>query len=226
MPDPNVFAARALRVALTEAGITVRGGTRSTVDSLDYRGLRTQPALVEVQSRPLKDWIFPILNTSQNTFAEYLVKQLGKVFGHGGSWEEGINVERRFLIDSVGIDSTQFNVQDGSGLASSNLVTPLAFTQMLRFIRHHPHWPSFAAGFPQSGKPGSLRTRFMGTPLEGRVWAKTGSISRVHTLSGFFETAAGRRRFLSIQANHHTLPTKLILAQIDSIVLAMSTGNR
>ncbi|MEO8199189.1 MAG: D-alanyl-D-alanine carboxypeptidase/D-alanyl-D-alanine-endopeptidase [Gemmatimonadota bacterium] len=221
MPDPNLFAARALRVALAEAGIAVLGTTRSTVDSNDYRVIRSQPALAEVESRPLRDWIFPILNTSQNTFAEYLVKQLGRIFGKGGSWDEGISVERRFLIDSVKIDSTQFNVQDGSGLASNNLVSPLAFTQMIRFIRHHPNWATFAAGFPHSGQPGSLRTRFIRTPLEGRVWAKTGSISRVNTLSGFFETTSGRRYYFSVQANHHTLPTRLILGQIDSVVVAM-----
>ncbi|MEO8294123.1 MAG: D-alanyl-D-alanine carboxypeptidase/D-alanyl-D-alanine-endopeptidase [Gemmatimonadota bacterium] len=222
VPDPNIFAARALRSALAAAGISVLGTTRSTVDSFAFRGLRGQPALVEVESRPLKDWIFPILNTSQNTFAEYLLKQLGKVYGHGGSWDEGIRVERRFLIDSVGIDSTQIFPRDGSGLASDNLVSPLAFAQMLRFIRHHPHWPTFAAGLPQSGKPGSLRNRFLRTPIEGHVWAKTGSISRVNTLSGMFDTPSGKRFYFSVQANHHTQQTRSILSQIDSVVVEMA----
>lgn len=222
MPDPNLFTALALRQALAERGIAVLGGTRSTLDSFDYRTLRQQPALLEQESRPVKDWIFPILNTSQNLFAELLLKQLGRVFGTAGSWEEGIRVERRFLIDSAGIDSTQFNAQDGSGLSSANLVSPLAFTQMLRFIRQHPHWPTFAAGLPQSGSAGSLRNRFKNTPIEGRVWGKTGSINRVNTLSGFFENSDGRRYFFSVQANHHTLPGRVILAQIDSVVVEMA----
>jgi D-alanyl-D-alanine carboxypeptidase len=54
------------------------------------------------------------------------------------------------------------------------------------------------------------------------VWAKTGSISRVNTLSGFFETRAGRRYFFSVQANHHTLPGRVILAQLDSVVVDMA----
>ena len=48
------------------------------------------PPLAEVTSRPLRDWIFPILNTSQNWFAEMLLKQLGRQFGQAGSWEEGL----------------------------------------------------------------------------------------------------------------------------------------
>jgi D-alanyl-D-alanine carboxypeptidase/D-alanyl-D-alanine-endopeptidase (penicillin-binding protein 4) len=73
LPDPNLYAARALRQALTEAGIAVTGTTRSTTDSLLYTRLRVTTPLAEVSSRPLRDWIFPILNTSQNWFAEMLL---------------------------------------------------------------------------------------------------------------------------------------------------------
>ena len=165
--------------------------------------------------------MFPILNTSQNWFAEMMLKQLGRQFGKEGSWSEGIRVERRFLIDSVGVDSTEFALSDGSGLAASNLVSPLAFTQILRFIRHHPRFETFRAGLPHSGERGSLRNRFVGTPLEGKVRAKTGSISRVNTLSGYIELPAGRVLTFSVEANHHTLPTRMILAQLDSLVVQM-----
>src|SRR5690606_33239217 len=102
------------------------------------------------ESRPLRDWIFPILNTSQNWFAEMTLKQLGRQFGKGGSWDGGLEVERRFLIDSVGIDSTAFKLSDGSGLSSNNLISPRAFTQLLRYMRTHRGWDTFAAGLPRS----------------------------------------------------------------------------
>ncbi|MGH7658674.1 MAG: D-alanyl-D-alanine carboxypeptidase/D-alanyl-D-alanine endopeptidase, partial [Gemmatimonadales bacterium] len=119
LPDPNHFAAAALRQVLADSGISVLGRTGSTTDSTRYDHLRRQPALAELESRPLKDWIFPVLNTSQNWFAEMLLKQLGRQFGEAGTWDEGLEVERRFLIDSVGIDSTQFSLSDGSGLSST-----------------------------------------------------------------------------------------------------------
>jgi D-alanyl-D-alanine carboxypeptidase/D-alanyl-D-alanine-endopeptidase (penicillin-binding protein 4) len=222
LPDPGLYAARAFRQALAEAGIAVAGTTRSTLDSTRYAAARATEPLAETTSRPLRDWIFPVLNTSQNTFAEILLKQLGRSFGRGGSWREGLAVERRFLIDSVGLDSTLFSLEDGSGLSAANLVSPLAFTGLLRFIQRHPHFEAFAAGLPRSGQTGSLRRRFIGTPLEGRVQAKTGSISRVNTLSGYFELASGRRYTFSVQVNHHALPGRLVLAQIDSVVVAMA----
>jgi serine-type D-Ala-D-Ala carboxypeptidase/endopeptidase (penicillin-binding protein 4) len=222
LPDPNLYTARALRQVLAEAGIAVNGTTRSTTDSLLYVKVRGTPPMAEVLSRPLRDWIFPILNTSQNWFAEMLLKQLGKQFGKGGSWPAGLEVERRFLIDSVRVDSTQISLSDGSGLSSSNLVSPLAFTQVLRFIRRHPRYDTFAAGLPQSGLVGSLRNRFAGTPLAGRVRAKTGSISRVHSLSGYIELGGGKALTFSVLANHHAQPTRMMLALIDSIVLELA----
>jgi D-alanyl-D-alanine carboxypeptidase/D-alanyl-D-alanine-endopeptidase (penicillin-binding protein 4) len=226
LPDPSLYAARALRQLLSEAGISVLGTTRSTIDSTAYSNLRRSTPLAEVSSRPLRDWIFPILNTSQNWFAEMLLKQLGKQFGKAGSWPEGLEVERRFLIDSMKIDSTQFSLSDGSGLSSSNLISPLAFTQLLRYMRRHPRYATFAAGLPQAGLVGSLRNRFLGTPLAGRVRAKTGSISRVMTLTGYIEADRGRILTFSVEANHHAVPTKGLLAAIDSVVVDMGRGGK
>jgi D-alanyl-D-alanine carboxypeptidase/D-alanyl-D-alanine-endopeptidase (penicillin-binding protein 4) len=222
VPDPDLFAANALKSVLMENGISVTGTTSSTTDSTTYALVRKTPALAEVDSRPLKDWVFPILNTSQNFYAEMLLKQVGRQFGKSGSWDEGIRVERRFLIDSVGVDSTQFDVSDGSGLASNNLVSPLAFTQILRFIRKHPHHETFLAGLPQSGKKGSLRNRFAGTPLAGRVQAKTGSISRVNTLSGFIDMGNGRTWTCSVEVNNQAVGGGATIRKIDEVVVAMA----
>jgi D-alanyl-D-alanine carboxypeptidase/D-alanyl-D-alanine-endopeptidase (penicillin-binding protein 4) len=220
--DPDRYAALALRRELLNEGIVVLGSVRSTTDSTDFAVARATPSLAEVTSRPLSDWVFPVLNTSQNWFAEMLVKQLGRRFGTGGSWAEGLAVERRFLIDSVGIDSTQFALVDASGLASNNLVTPRAFVQLLAWMRRHPTYEAFAGGLPQSGAAGSLRRRYLGTPLEGRVRAKTGTISRVNTLSGYVERADGRVFVFSVQANHHTLGSSRMIPAIDSVVVELA----
>jgi serine-type D-Ala-D-Ala carboxypeptidase/endopeptidase (penicillin-binding protein 4) len=103
-------------------------------------------------------------------------------------------------------------------------VSPLAFTQVLRFIRTHPRAATFTAGLPQSGTRGSLKNRFIGTPIEGRVHAKTGSISRTNTLSGWIELGSGKVVTFSVQANHHTQPSAAMLRQIDSVVVDMAKG--
>jgi len=221
VPDPNLYAARALAFALERRGIAIEGGTGSTTDSLRYRSARGVTPLAEYRGRPLPEIVFPILNTSQNTFAEMLLKLLGREVGAEGSWARGLDVERRFLIDSVRIDSTAFALDDGSGLSAGNLVTPRAFVQLLAYMRRHPRGGPFLADLPRAGQPGSLARRFTDTPVAGRVVAKTGSIYRVNSLSGYVERggSGGRWVAFAILANAHTVPTRQMLAQIDSVVV-------
>jgi len=222
LPDPNLYAARALAASLQRKGVSIEGGAASTTDSMAFRAVRLSTPLAEYLGRPLTDIIFPILNTSQNWFAEMLLKILGREMEGEGSWEKGLEAEKRFLIDSVKIDSTAFALDDGSGLSAGNLVTPHAFVQLLDYMYRHPKKAPFIAALPHAQQPGSLLRRFVGTPLEGRVLAKTGSIHRVNTLSGYVERADGRRFTFSIQANGHSVPGRQMLAQIDSLVVQMA----
>jgi len=221
LPDPNLYFAAALRAALLSRGVSIAGPTRSTTDSTLYVTARSAPPLVRFSSRATEDLVFPILNTSQNWFAEMLLKVLGRRFGDGGSWDGGLAVEESFLTDSVGIPAGAFSLDDGSGLSSGNLVSPTAFTQLLRYMWTHPRRAAFLRALPRSGERGSLRTRFVGTPLEGRVVAKTGSIQHVNSLSGYIERPRGGPLVFSVIANNHTVPGGQMLRQIDSIVVQM-----
>jgi D-alanyl-D-alanine carboxypeptidase/D-alanyl-D-alanine-endopeptidase (penicillin-binding protein 4) len=222
VPEPNLYFAAALRIALGRVGVSVGGPTLATHDSLRYASWRTAPPLAELSSRPLRDVIFPVLNSSQNWFAEMLLKTLGRVAGGDGSWDAGIEVERTFLIDSVGIDSTAFWLSDGSGLSSGNLLTPRALVTLLRYMDTHPGKEAFFSALPQSGEPGSLRRRFVGTPLEGRVFAKTGSIFHVNALSGYVDRPDGERLAFSVIVNNHTARSIEVLSTIDSVVVEMA----
>jgi D-alanyl-D-alanine carboxypeptidase/D-alanyl-D-alanine-endopeptidase (penicillin-binding protein 4) len=84
-------------------------------------------------------------------------------------------------------------------------------------MRRQPSYPVWSAGLPVSGARGSLRTRLPGD-LEGRVAAKTGSIGTVNTLTGYLTRRDGKTLIFSIQANHHTLAGRDMIAAIDSVV--------
>jgi D-alanyl-D-alanine carboxypeptidase/D-alanyl-D-alanine-endopeptidase (penicillin-binding protein 4) len=219
LADPNRLAASALRRALAEAGISVQGATESTTDSLRYAGARATAPLAESASRPFREWLVPILGPSQNLFAEMLLKQLGRQAGGEGSWRAGLAVERRLLIDSVGADSTQFSLRDGSGLSHVNVVSPLTFARLLLWLRSRPNYPWFESALPVAGRSGTVRNRMVGTALEGRVKGKTGSIFRVNAFSGYVTLPNGRVRIFSIQSNNHDLGGSAMIARIDSLVV-------
>lgn len=219
LPDPNLYFVQALRAALRGRGVSIAGSTSSTTDSLRYRELRMKSALAEFVSRSLADRIFPILNSSQNWFAEMLVKTLGREIAGEGSWEAGLEVQRRFLVDSVGIDSTAFELDDASGLSSRNLVTPRALAQLLRYMHQHPRKEAFSQALPRSGARGSLQDRFINTPLAGRVVAKTGSINHVSSLSGYIERPGRSPLIFSVLANNHAVSSARAIRQIDAVVM-------
>jgi D-alanyl-D-alanine carboxypeptidase/D-alanyl-D-alanine-endopeptidase (penicillin-binding protein 4) len=107
-------------------------------------------------------------------------------------------------------------------LAKNNLVAPRAFAQLLAFTRRHRNGAGFLKGLPRSGQPGSLLNRFKGTPIEGHVVAKTGSVSRVNALSGYVEGTRAGTLVFSIIVNNHTAGSRAVLAQIDSLVVEMA----
>ncbi len=53
-----------------------------------------------------------------------------------------------------------------------------------------------------------------GTDLDGRIQAKTGTISNVRALSGYLTTSSGEKLAFSIIVNNSTAPG----AQVDQIV--------
>jgi D-alanyl-D-alanine carboxypeptidase/D-alanyl-D-alanine-endopeptidase (penicillin-binding protein 4) len=223
LPHPNMYFVRALRTVLQDHGVSVGGPTLATTDSTRYAAARQGPPLATIASRPVSELIYPLLNESHNWFAEMLLKLLGKELGAGGSWEGGTGVVSRFLIDSVGVDSTAFDLHDGSGLSRSDLISPRAIVAILRYMRHHPNDAGFVQALPRPGS-GTLSDRLLCTAADGRLEAKTGSLQEVNALAGYLEQPKGGPYIFDIVTNNHTASYASGVAQIDSLVLALAGG--
>jgi serine-type D-Ala-D-Ala carboxypeptidase/endopeptidase (penicillin-binding protein 4) len=73
-------------------------------------------------------------------------------------------------------------------------------------------------------QPGLAGTTLSGRlrPLDGRLFAKTGTITNVNSLSGHFIAADGREYLFSILSNASGVPAAMVRAAIDDVVLAMA----
>lgn len=175
--------------------------------------------LAGIESPPMAEIVEAILEPSQNWMTEQLVRALGAEFGEEGSWEAGFEVEQEFLTTRVGVDSLDLHFRDGSGLAAYNLVTPRAMVQILRFLRDSPHGGLYRLAMAEPGEdPGTLRNRLQ--ELEGQLFAKTGTISHVNSLSGYLLTNSGRELVFSILTNGSGLPSSAVRRGIDRVVEA------
>ena len=187
----------------------------------DRGGYRT---LATWTSPPLSEIVAAILKPSQNWIAEHLLKTLGAERGEGGSWAEGAEVERRFLFERVGIDSSAIVIRDASGLSAQNLVTPRALIQLLEHARTQSWGPVYRAALAAPGESGTLSGRM--AALAGRVQAKTGTITHVNSLSGYLTTDSGRELTFSILSNASGRPAGEVRAAIDRIVEAAARQAR
>ncbi len=61
---------------------------------------------------------------------------------------------------------------------------------------------AFLTSLPIAGVDGTLSSRMRGTPAEGQVRAKTGTVGNVSALSGYVTTPSGKTLIVSIMANH------------------------
>lgn len=173
--------------------------------------------LAEILSPPLAEVVKSILEPSQNWMTEQLVHALGMELGSEGSWAEGFKVQHEFLTREVGVDSLDLHFRDGSGLAAYNLVTPRALVQILEYMMASPYGDTFRFGMAEPGEEDStLRRRLQG--LEGRLFAKTGTISHVNSLSGYLIPHNGPPLIFSILTNGSGLPSSLVRRGIDEVV--------
>jgi D-alanyl-D-alanine carboxypeptidase/D-alanyl-D-alanine-endopeptidase (penicillin-binding protein 4) len=239
--DPASFAAQVFRQMLEQRGVTVYGHTRTrhtelsklttiTVNATAPAGggeLTTTPpptpqplVLGSYESQPLSQDIRVILKVSQNLHAELALRLLGREKGSAGTIEAGLEVLHGFLAQA-GLQNEEYVFFDGSGLSRENLVTPRAIVKLLRFSSAQPWYSTFRDSLPVGGIDGSLADRMKNTPAQGNVFAKTGSLGHVNTLSGYARTRKGDLVAFSIMSNNHNLATPRALEAIDQIAEAI-----
>lgn len=218
VPDANRFAAAVFVDALARRGINPPA-VRMVYDTLEAQALRATAGrtVATWTSPPLPAIVAGIMQPSQNWIAETLVRTLGAKQLGRGSWAGGIEVERRYLIDVARLDSTSFSLRDASGLSAQNLLTPRAIVQLLQHVRQSSWGSLYRQGLPTPGLARStLSNRLAG--LEGRVFAKTGTIANVNSLSGYLITRSGRELIFSIMTNSSGRPSAQVRRGIDRLV--------
>lgn len=200
--DPARHAAWRLRAMLVKRGVRVIGGVavrhRPLAPADDPGGRRAALPARPPRSTPLAQLAAPPLiedltltnKVSQNVHAELLLRRVGLVAGTGSVADGQAAI--RAMLDSAGVERWRYDLADGSGMSSYNRVSPRGVVRFLRWTQAQPWGAAFRATLPVGGVDGTLRRRFAGTPLAGKVFAKTGTLNAASALSGFLVAASGR----------------------------------
>ena len=131
-----------------------------------------------------------MLTGSDNFAAEQLVRALAH-FGQPGQPATTDLGTREVLheMELLGIPTQGVVLHDGSGLAASDRVTCAALLRVIALSRT-PRFAAIDRGLPVAARTGTLVPRFVGSPLAGRLRAKTGSLDGVVGLAGTVDDPA------------------------------------
>jgi D-alanyl-D-alanine carboxypeptidase/D-alanyl-D-alanine-endopeptidase (penicillin-binding protein 4) len=103
------------------------------------------------------------------------------------------------MIDSLGCPKEEYHFVDGSGLSFYNYVTPEIEVALLKYIYQlSDFFEEFKNALPISGIDGTLENRMRATAAEGKVFAKTGTLSGTNTLAGYAYSQNGHMLIFSI----------------------------
>lgn len=222
--NPDLFTVTRMAEVLPLAGIATSNGGFQAVG----RGAVPVSATVvaEKRSAPLSTLVRSFLKPSDNLYGELFLRTLGSEKAGRGTASGGVRVVSEFLREA-GVDTGGWGMADGSGLSRKDTVTARLLVGVLTYMDQKAPAAvrdTFENALPIGGVDGTLRRRFLGTPAANNIHAKTGSLNRVSSLSGYVTTKAGEKLVFSILMNNysgpignaHTAQDKIVLALIDT----------
>ena len=173
--DPPTRAAAVFTLLLRERGVDVAGSPSAGPPPADAVELAGK------SSKKLRKILAELLTFSDNQTAELVLREVGLSEGGEGSTAAGTAAVEQLLATA---DDPTVDAADGSGLSESNRLTCDTLVGILEAN------PSLVAGLATGGEPGTLES-FAGTPLDGRLHAKTGSLNHVRALAGVVDLEEG-----------------------------------
>jgi D-alanyl-D-alanine carboxypeptidase/D-alanyl-D-alanine-endopeptidase (penicillin-binding protein 4) len=144
-------------------------------------------------SPPLVELLQVLVKVSQNLHAELILREVGRVRRGSARRESGLEVLAALLIE-IGTRPDMAASQNADGLSSL---------------------------LPRGGEDGTLANRLCCASDAWEVRAKTGSLTRAITLSGYADSKARGRLAFSILVNNFAASASDVRAWVDRIAMTL-----
>lgn len=216
IPNPGLLLAEHFHEKLILNGVFI-----SQLPS-DIVTKRTDRKVILVQqSPPLSDIIKETNVHSNNGFAEQIFRYLALKKSKVATSNGAVQVIRSFW-KSKGLPIDQLFNYDGCGLSPMDAVSAQFLVDILVYMQTiSPNKDIFFNSLPVSGKTGTLTTFLAKTPLQGKVHAKSGTISRVKCYAGYVE-ANDKNYVFAVMVNNPNGSSKAATRKIEEFLISIS----
>lgn len=175
---------------------------------------------IQIEEGVAKDTLYKwMLLPSDNLFAESLLLMASGIQNDTMSLSRGLElaeIHRNMVSSDLLADKLVW--VDGSGLSRYNMFKPLEMIGILKSLYDNFSEERLFELLPEGGVSGTIEDWYAANNGEPFVFAKTGTLSNNHTLSGYIKTDKGKTLIFSLMANHYTCPTNQIKENFEVIL--------
>ena len=190
IPDPGLFLAEYFSGYLKENGIKIKG--EATTARLSSQRPKSETLLAVTESVPLSEIVSVLLSRSDNHYAEHLF-QITQT-------EKGMTISE--FWKNKGLNTNPLSMKDGSGLSPQDTVSARFLTDVLTYMNHENGLSAnYKSLFPVAGKDGTVASFLKNTPLDGKAYIKSGSMSGIQSYAGYIEKD-GKDYAFALVVNH------------------------
>jgi len=212
---PAAFFAFLLAENLARAGINADGQLieKAVDENCNFRLLREY-------SNSLTDCLARCNKDSFGLAAEALLKTIAtstQQGGKNGSWAGGREVISQYLLD-LGIDKSEFYIDDASGLSKENKLSANAITKVLLDTYKSKDWQLYKNSLAVGGVDGTIAKYFKEKKYKAKILGKTGYVGGVKSFSGICTTSDGDYIF-SILTNNANGKTRKTINDIAKAII-------
>lgn len=173
-----------------------------------------RPANV-VYSQPTDSLLKPMMHRSDNFFAEQSLLM-------AGNEKLGIMKDSKIIDTLLKTDFKDLPQKprwvDGSGLSRYNLFTPQDFVTILNKMKNEFGMERIQVILP-TGNEGTLTNYYK--ELNGKLFAKTGTLSGVVALSGFMYTKKNKLLVFSVLVNNHQSTATNVRRAVENFLMGV-----
>jgi D-alanyl-D-alanine carboxypeptidase/D-alanyl-D-alanine-endopeptidase (penicillin-binding protein 4) len=122
-----------------------------------------------------------------------------------------------------GMDTEGLSMHDGSGLSQYNAITPRQMVWLLNYMHSESkHEETFYNSMAIAGVSGTLESLFKGSVAEGKLRAKSGTISKAKAYAGYVTSQSGRKIAFSMVANGFSGSSRQARARLEQLMIALA----
>ena len=171
------------------------------------------------------------MKKSDNFVTDYLLAEasstskemINEIGDRQMEWRDAARLLKKLVQKHTGVDITDSLIEDGSGISRVNVLTVSQIDEILQVIAKKPNFPEILSMLATPGEEGTLKNRYS---KDLKLYAKTGRLTGVVSLLGYFYNTKGELHSFVIVINNIYGDTNKYIKLEDSILGLFQTGLR